>query len=96
MNPDASSLWRAPRWQLALRLACLGMFGPSSIDTYLPVLRRRPPDAGRIPLSHPIRHGFLIMLTTSVVNVMLNLLFEPHAWWAAWPTQQWPACWRRW
>ena len=89
-------LWRAPRWQPALLLACLGMFGPFSIDTCLPVLRRRPPDAGRIPLSHPIRHGFLIMLTTSVVNVVLNLLFEPHAWWAAWPTQQWPACWRRW
>ncbi len=36
MNPDASSLWRAPRWQLALLLACLGMLGPFSIDTYLP------------------------------------------------------------
>jgi MFS transporter, DHA1 family, multidrug resistance protein len=36
MNPDASSLWRAPRWQLALLLACLGMIGPFSIDTYLP------------------------------------------------------------
>ncbi len=29
-------LWRAPRWQLALLLACLGMLGPFSIDTYLP------------------------------------------------------------
>ncbi|MBX3637078.1 MAG: multidrug effflux MFS transporter [Rubrivivax sp.] len=36
MNPDASQLWRAPRWQLALLLACLGMLGPFSIDTYLP------------------------------------------------------------
>jgi MFS transporter, DHA1 family, multidrug resistance protein len=36
MNPDASSLWRAPRWTLAVLLACLGMLGPFSIDTYLP------------------------------------------------------------
>jgi MFS transporter, DHA1 family, multidrug resistance protein len=36
MNPDAARLWQAPRWQLALLLACLGMLGPFSIDTYLP------------------------------------------------------------
>ena len=36
MNPDASQLWRGPRWTLALLLACLGMLGPFSIDTYLP------------------------------------------------------------
>jgi DHA1 family bicyclomycin/chloramphenicol resistance-like MFS transporter len=36
MNPDASLLWRRPRWALALLLACLGMVGPFSIDTYLP------------------------------------------------------------
>jgi MFS transporter, DHA1 family, multidrug resistance protein len=36
LNPDAASLWRAPRWRLALLLACLGMLGPFSIDTYLP------------------------------------------------------------
>lgn len=36
MNPDAHLLWRAPRWALALLLACLGMLGPFSIDTYLP------------------------------------------------------------
>ncbi len=36
MNPDAQTLWRAPRWALALLLACLGMLGPFSIDTYLP------------------------------------------------------------
>jgi len=36
MNPDASRLWRAPRWALAVLLACLGMIGPFSIDTYLP------------------------------------------------------------
>ncbi|HRP28954.1 MAG TPA: multidrug effflux MFS transporter [Burkholderiaceae bacterium] len=36
MNPDAHTLWRAPKWTLALLLACLGMLGPFSIDTYLP------------------------------------------------------------
>jgi MFS transporter, DHA1 family, multidrug resistance protein len=36
MNPDAHTLWRAPRWALAVLLACLSMLGPFSIDTYLP------------------------------------------------------------
>jgi DHA1 family bicyclomycin/chloramphenicol resistance-like MFS transporter len=36
MNPDAHTLWRAPRWALAALLACMGMLGPFSIDTYLP------------------------------------------------------------
>jgi DHA1 family bicyclomycin/chloramphenicol resistance-like MFS transporter len=36
MNPEASHLWRGPRWALAVLLACLGMIGPFSIDTYLP------------------------------------------------------------
>ena len=36
MNPDASHLWRGPRWALAVLLAVLGMLGPFSIDTYLP------------------------------------------------------------
>jgi DHA1 family bicyclomycin/chloramphenicol resistance-like MFS transporter len=36
MNPDAKMLWPGPRWSLALLLACLGMIGPFSIDTYLP------------------------------------------------------------
>jgi DHA1 family bicyclomycin/chloramphenicol resistance-like MFS transporter len=36
LNPDAQLLWRAPRWALAFLLACLGMLGPFSIDTYLP------------------------------------------------------------
>lgn len=36
MNPNAADLWRGPRWTLALLLACLGMLGPFSIDTYLP------------------------------------------------------------
>ena len=36
MNPDAQLLWRGPRWTLAVLLACLGMIGPFSIDTYIP------------------------------------------------------------
>src|SRR5574343_424675 len=36
MNPDAGTLWRGPRWTLAILLACLGTVGPFSIDTYLP------------------------------------------------------------
>ena len=41
--------------------------------------------AGKIKPRHQIRHGFLIMLVTSVVNVTLNLLFEPHWAWAMLP-----------
>ncbi len=36
MNPEAQTLWRGPRWALALLLACLATLGPFSIDTYLP------------------------------------------------------------
>ena len=36
MNPDAKTIWQAPSWALAVLLACLGMLGPFSIDTYLP------------------------------------------------------------
>jgi DHA1 family bicyclomycin/chloramphenicol resistance-like MFS transporter len=36
MNPDAGTIWQAPGWALAMLLACLGMLGPFSIDTYLP------------------------------------------------------------
>ncbi len=36
MNPDARTIWQAPNWTLAVLLACLGMLGPFSIDTYLP------------------------------------------------------------
>src|SRR6188508_3893971 len=36
MNPDAKKIWQAPSWALAALLACLGMLGPFSIDTYLP------------------------------------------------------------
>jgi DHA1 family bicyclomycin/chloramphenicol resistance-like MFS transporter len=36
MNPEASRLWRHPRWALAMLMASLGTLGPFSIDTYLP------------------------------------------------------------
>ena len=36
MNPDSATLWRFPRWTLAVLLAVLGMLGPFSIDTYIP------------------------------------------------------------
>jgi DHA1 family bicyclomycin/chloramphenicol resistance-like MFS transporter len=36
MNPNATTLWRAPMWALSVLLACLGMLGPFAIDTYLP------------------------------------------------------------
>jgi DHA1 family bicyclomycin/chloramphenicol resistance-like MFS transporter len=38
--------------------------------------------AGRIKPKHQIRHGFVIMLATSLANVALNLLFMPHPFWA--------------
>ena len=41
--------------------------------------------AGRIKPQHQIRHGFLIMLVVSIVNLALNLLFVPQAWWALLP-----------
>jgi len=41
--------------------------------------------AGRIKRHHQIRHGFLIMLVVSIVNLVLNLLFTPQAWWALLP-----------
>lgn len=36
MHPQADTLWRGPRWTLAVLLAVLGMLGPFAIDTYLP------------------------------------------------------------
>ncbi|MDH4050163.1 MAG: multidrug effflux MFS transporter [Rubrivivax sp.] len=36
MHPDAATLWRGPRWSLAILLAGLATLGPFSIDTYLP------------------------------------------------------------
>jgi len=39
MNPDAATLWRRPRSALAALLACLGMLGAFSIDTYIPAFK---------------------------------------------------------
>jgi DHA1 family bicyclomycin/chloramphenicol resistance-like MFS transporter len=41
--------------------------------------------AGRMKFKHQIRHGFVIMIAVSVVNLALNLLFKPQAWWALFP-----------
>ena len=41
--------------------------------------------AGRVKPRHQIRHGFVIMLLVSVVNVALNLLLPPQAAWAMLP-----------
>jgi MFS transporter, DHA1 family, multidrug resistance protein len=50
MNPDAALLWRGPRWTLALLLACLGMLGPFSIDTYLPAFTGIAQSIGATPV----------------------------------------------
>jgi MFS transporter, DHA1 family, multidrug resistance protein len=41
--------------------------------------------AGKVAPKRQIRDGFLIMLLTSLVNVVANALFEPHPAWALWP-----------
>lgn len=41
--------------------------------------------AGKVAPKRQIRDGFLIMLLTSIVNVIANALFTPHAVWALWP-----------
>lgn len=50
MNPEASSLWRAPRWALSVLLACLAMLGPFSIDTYIPAFTGISHSIGATPL----------------------------------------------
>jgi DHA1 family bicyclomycin/chloramphenicol resistance-like MFS transporter len=41
--------------------------------------------AGRIPPKKQIRHGFVIMLAVSLVNVVANMVFKPNVAWALWP-----------
>lgn len=41
--------------------------------------------AGKIAPKQQIRHGFVIMLLTSLLNLAANLLFTPHASWALFP-----------
>lgn len=50
MNPNAATLWPGPRWTLALLLACLGMLGPFSIDTYLPAFSGIAQSVGATPV----------------------------------------------
>lgn len=50
MNPDAHHLWRAPRWALAVLLACLGMLGPFAVDTYLPAFDGIAASVGATPV----------------------------------------------
>jgi MFS transporter, DHA1 family, multidrug resistance protein len=50
MHPEAHTLWRAPRWALAALLACLGMLGPFSIDTYLPAFSSIAQTIGATPV----------------------------------------------
>ena len=41
--------------------------------------------AGRIPPKHQIRHGFVIMFTVSILNLIANLLMPAHLPWALFP-----------
>ena len=50
LNPDSQTLWRGPRWALPVLLACLGMLGPFSIDTYLPAFTGIAKSIGATPV----------------------------------------------
>jgi DHA1 family bicyclomycin/chloramphenicol resistance-like MFS transporter len=50
LNPDADTLWKAPRWALAALLAVLGMLGPFSIDTYIPAFSGIAQSIGATPV----------------------------------------------
>ena len=41
--------------------------------------------AGKLPPKQQIRHGFVIMLVISVLNLVANLLFKAHVGWALFP-----------
>jgi DHA1 family bicyclomycin/chloramphenicol resistance-like MFS transporter len=41
--------------------------------------------AGKVAPKRQIRDGFLIMLVTSVINVVANTFFQAHVAWALWP-----------
>lgn len=41
--------------------------------------------AGKVAPKHQIRHGFVIMLTTSALNLIANALFPAHVAWALLP-----------
>jgi DHA1 family bicyclomycin/chloramphenicol resistance-like MFS transporter len=50
VHPAAASLWRGPRWALAVLLATLGMLAPFSIDTYLPAFAGIAQTTGATPV----------------------------------------------
>lgn len=61
MHPDAHTLWRGPRWTLALLLACLGMVGPFAVDTYLPAFAGIAGSVGATPVQmQQTLSGYLI------------------------------------
>jgi DHA1 family bicyclomycin/chloramphenicol resistance-like MFS transporter len=41
--------------------------------------------AGRVKATRQIRYGFVVMAGVGAINLALNLLFEPSAWWALVP-----------
>jgi DHA1 family bicyclomycin/chloramphenicol resistance-like MFS transporter len=41
--------------------------------------------AGHVPPKDQVRVGFLVMGTVSLLNLALNLVFEPNVWWAMVP-----------
>src|SRR5678816_3563012 len=41
--------------------------------------------AGRVKATRQIRYGFIVMASVGAVNLALNLLFPPSAWWALVP-----------
>jgi len=41
--------------------------------------------AGRVKPTRQIRYGFIVMASVGALNLVLNLLFAPHAWWALVP-----------
>ncbi|MFM1856388.1 MAG: hypothetical protein RLZ83_1697, partial [Pseudomonadota bacterium] len=46
MHPEAATLWKGPRWTLALLLATLSMLAPFAIDAYLPAFGSIATDLG--------------------------------------------------
>ncbi len=50
MNPEATRLWRAPQWALAMLLALLSMVAPFAIDTYLPAFSGIAASLGATPV----------------------------------------------
>src|SRR4029450_5195033 len=66
MNPEAKTLWTAPRWALAVLLAMLGMLGPFSVDTYIPAFSGIARSLGATPVEmqqapSPSLFGFAFM-----------------------------------